>query len=212
MRRMKNQKLLRRTFNLVEITIALMILATGLIAILGVFPIAATNSRDAAGTHYAAAAGEEMLNFISAQVERDWAFYVAGLRPNATQTNPLTDVARAFPADPSAAGLDKFTKYLPNGIGNSGIWGHDTDSSVYRVIVETSSSGGTLAAFDGIARVWKSTTAGYYYDTATSTWQAGEDVNYERSAQINIEISWPATVKYEARRKAYYALEVTKND
>ena len=195
------QNLRRRTFNLVEITIALMILGTGLIAILGVFPIAANNSRDAAGVNYSAAAAEEMLHFIASRVEGDWS-YVGGI------SNTLSDVSSAYGADATSAG---FTKYLANGIGDSGIWGINTDPSIYRVMVQTSSSGGTLTAFDGIARVWKSPTTGFYYDGSNLV-AGAEDATYSRSAQLNIEVSWPATLPYQSRRKAFYSLEVSKND
>ena len=202
--RQDEPRLKRRAFNMVEISIALLILGVGLISILGVFPIAANANREAVGMNYGSNAAEEMLNFIASRGLDNW------------------DVVQALPTSmPATTGLTNplsgWRKRLPTGYANSGVWQFGGDASTdprFRVVVDTKVNNTPVTAFDGIALVWRSSTHGYYYDSATSQWKAvtGSDVDTtaERGAQLNIEISWPATLPYAARTKAYYSLEVSR--
>ena len=202
----------RRPFNLVEITIALMILGIGLIAILGVFPIAANNTREATGSNYSAAAGEEILNYIASRVGDEWAIIDESISSIDPITEDLADVSAAEVQTLSAGGWG--TAQIDTGIGDSGIYfKKDTnDNFTFRIVIETETTGGaTIRSFDGLARVWKSPTKGFYYDGSTMVVD-NVDTNYERSAQLNIELSWPATLPYSARTKTSYVLEVAKND
>jgi type II secretory pathway pseudopilin PulG len=77
------------------------------------------------------------------------------------------------------------------------------------------SAGGTtrdsiVVDFDAMVRVWRSPTTAWEYNGAS--WVSSTDSDYERRAQLNVEISWPATLKYGNRQKAFYVMEVAREE
>ncbi|OPZ30403.1 MAG: hypothetical protein BWZ02_00788 [Lentisphaerae bacterium ADurb.BinA184] len=63
-------------FNLIEIVIALGVVAIGVTALLGMFPIAANTTRDALAEAYTSQAASEMLHSLESFIQRDWTNWV----------------------------------------------------------------------------------------------------------------------------------------
>ena len=193
-------------FNLVEIVIALGIVAIGVTAVMGFLPMGLNASRDAIADNYAADSSDQLLHYLSSTFQGEW--------------NELGNI-HTQPADISDVDMDLT---VPE---SAHTWQHITGTNMYKILLEPCPScplerayrilqqtddiagvGTTIVDFDAMVRIWKTPTAAWEYDG--SAWVTTIDSNYDKRALLNIEMSWPATVNFGARRKAYYALEVNK--
>ena len=181
-------------FNLVEIVIALGIVAIGVTAVMGFLPVGLNASRDAIADNYAADSSEQLLHYLASNIQEDW------------------------------SRLDEFDSVPPNvatGSGDLSTWTVIPDTNiyekdfigkkVYRILQQTDDIAGvgtTVVDFDAMVRIWKTPTTAWEY--TSSTWVPTTDSDYDKRALLNLEMSWPAAVNFGARRKTYYAIEVTK--
>lgn len=171
-------------FNLIEVTMALIIVGVGLISIMALFPIGANATRDTIGDHYSAQTAEEMLGYIVSQV----------------QSGAINLSGSAIPTDlPDISDVDSSDTW--NEI-EDGFYQLNGSTSVFRIQRKTDS----IVDFDAVARIWQSAADSYYYDTSTSTFVAsGSD------SQINMELSWPIQVSaYPRRTKAFFSTGVSQ--
>ena len=60
----------------------------------------------------------------------------------------------------------------------------------------------------GVIRVWKSPVTAQSY--SGSGWIEQTDSNYEYSAGLHMEVSWPAEIPYNMRDKRIFYLEIFK--
>ena len=181
-------------FNLVEIVIALGIVAIGVTAVMGFLPMGLNASRDAIADNYAADSGDQLLHYLSSTIQEDWSQL-----DNFGSTPPNV-----------AAGSGDLTTWTV--ITGTNIYTKDyVGKTVYRILQQTDDIDGigtTVVDFDAMVRIWKTPTKAWEYNG--SDFVDTEDSTYAKRALLNLEISWPAVVNFGARRKTYYALEVNK--
>lgn len=181
-------------FNLVEIVIALGIVAIGVTAVMGFLPMGLNASRDAIADNYAADSSDQLLHYLSSTIQEDWSQL-----DNFGSTPPNV-----------AAGSGDLTTWTV--ITGTNIYTKDyVGKTVYRILQQTDDIDGigtTVVDFDAMVRIWKTTTKAWEYNG--SDFVDTEDSTYAKRALLNLEISWPAVVNFGARRKTYYALEVNK--
>jgi len=187
-------------FNLVEITLALGIVAVGVIAILALFPVGANASRDAIAETYAAEAADELLHLIENQVRQDW-------------TNYVDNLAASYIMDtvPAAGDYADFT--IPAG-GNpqnslQTLWMYNGPGPTkrFKVIRYVDRPGGTAGQYDsgidildfeGILVLWRSRVN-----------IGGTLLPYSIAVGLNAEVTWPAKVpNYADRQKKLFYLEL----
>ena len=198
-------------FNLVEIVIALGIVAIGVTAVMGFLPMGLNASRDAIADNYAADSGDQLLHYLSSTIQEDWS-QLANIHTQppdvATGSGDLTTDWTVI------TGTNIYTRDYPTS---------DGDKTVYRILQQTDVIDGTdddgdglidngtpttVVDFDAMVRIWKTPTSAWEYNG--STFAPVTDTGYAKRALLNLEISWPAVVNFGARRKTYYALEVNK--
>ena len=217
---------------MIEVTLALLVVALGVISIFGLVPYGAKAHRDAIHNNCSADAVSEILNYLAIQVRHDdvaWNNYAKGTYLAVTPPN-ISD-PNQFPGDiksPSGIWNDPGNRwqpvagthiYVPKNLAGPPLY----IPNVFRIcdtsVIPPVSGGGGKARevtdFDAIIRVWKSTswawehTGGGFSDT--------EDATYEKRIVLNAEVMWPAspaaddpTNGYNQRRHARYALEVCR--
>ena len=183
-------------FNLVEIVIALGIVAIGVTAVMGFLPMGLNASRDAIADNYAADSGDQLLHYLSSTIQEDWS---------------QLDNFDSAPPNVAAGSGDLSTWTV---IPGTNIYTKDYGGkTVYRILQQTDDIAGvgtTVVDFDAMVRIWKTTTAAWEYDVVNTVWVTTTDSGYAKRALLNLEMSWPAAVNFGARRKTYYALEVNK--
>lgn len=198
---MKNDQQLRqstaRPFNLIEITLALGVIAIGIVAILGLFPVGANASRDAMGQTTAAQTADEMLAFIEQTIRACWplddAAWDALLPDTDNKPTPETD-------------MNNFESSAQPGT-NGMIYAHQTDAGQYRLIRFVNVDGVTDGNGDA---VYNEATDIKDFDAVMILWRsqvdvAGTDIEYDYAVGINAELTWPAGIPLQSReRKAFY--------
>jgi type II secretory pathway pseudopilin PulG len=197
----------RHFFNLIEVVLALVVVSIGLMSIIVLFPIASNASRDSMGYTQAADTGDFILSYLSHRCRSDWPTYLDGL-PNA----PTDISALELALPPSGSGATEWALInMHNDFKNEGSKLYEnTSTTSLRRIIQTKPDGAStydVTDFDGVVRMWKSKTYGFYYDSGSSAWVQGEN---ENDSQINVEISWPGSLKYESRKNIRMSLEVSK--
>lgn len=185
----KAKKMIRRRFNLIEVTMALAVVAIGLMSVTVLFPIGANANRDAIGENYAADAGEQMLTYLANSATSNWTTFWTKVASN------LSDIS-SVPADISSWSPVSTNLYQTTVGGNY----------VYRLVQGTQQGSLTDTDFDAVIRIWQSPVYGWSWNSGAWTTKQ----LWETDSQLNIEISWPATIPYSGRQKAYYSMEVIK--
>ncbi len=175
------------TFNLVEITIALMIIMVGLVGVMSVLPKGMQTSQETVSRLCAADTADQFLNFFVTEIHKDW------------------DMRKCIPTAESLVYESSDPVFSDNGfITNDNIdiefqanndvdeWDPNTfTTGVFRVTQKTRTNG---IDFRGIARVWR------------------ENINDDNgddnpsSIRVYAEISWPAEVEYAKRKKTRYSI------
>jgi type II secretory pathway pseudopilin PulG len=181
-------------FNLVEIVIALGIVAIGVTAVMGFLPMGLNASRDAIADNYAADSGDQLLHYLSSTIQEDWSQLddFDSVPPNVAAGSGDLSTWTVIP------GTNIYTKVYAS-------------KTVYRILQQTDDIAGvgtTVVDFDAMVRIWKTATAASEYKGGV--WVTTTDSDYGKRALLNLEITWPAAVNFGARRKTYYALEVNK--
>ncbi len=193
----------RLPFNMIEVTLALLVISIGVVSIFGLVPIGYKAHRDAVSNNYSADAADDLLNYLSDKLQEDWDVEKAKF-----PTGAPADISSAtsFPRDINDPKWKDISSVHPNWYNN------DDSTSVFRIYVtsQVRHSGGqyrNVTDFDGVVRVWKTTTSAWEYN---SGWVEQTDTNCDKRLLLHAEISWPATNPYGDRSKAHYVMEVLR--
>ncbi|NOY79553.1 MAG: hypothetical protein GXP31_00980 [Kiritimatiellaeota bacterium] len=197
----------RRThpFTMIEIVLALGVIAIGVVSVLALFPVGIKAGTDAMATDYSAQVGDEMLHYLEQQIRikttsyDGWIDYLnngAGTKiPEAGSTPAPNDFDVA-----SATGHNQeCTLY----------WNGTAPNIVYKVIRYVDKTGGTANQYDpGIDILDYSAIAVVWRKKVVIPGGPASGLDYSVAACLNVEISWPAQLPYGAREKRTYSLEL----
>ncbi|MCF7854074.1 MAG: hypothetical protein K9N51_04690 [Candidatus Pacebacteria bacterium] len=201
-----------RYFNMIEVTLALGVIAIGVVSILALFPVGANASRDAMASTYATGAADELLHMLENNIRAPggWTTYVwdsaAGNDDNSVLLeNRPSDGAvdwDNFNIETSGDALnERETLYQ---FGTAGT----TQTRRFKIIQYSDQDGGTAGKYDpgtdildfeGIMVIWRSQVV------INST-----SMPYEYATALDAEISWPAAAPYTEREKKLFHLELFK--
>jgi len=195
----------RHYFNLIEITVALAVLVTGLISVMGLFAHGIRANTKAAASNAAADNGHQLLNYLAADLKSDWDLAVY-------QTTPCADIADG------QGGIGSWnlegvidTLYFRDDFGSPCPTATPPLPKVYRIHVKsTTVNGGSVTDFDAIARVWRQPVTVWQYDGAN--WVAAEDSSYASRVNLIAELSWPAILPMSARDRQIFSMEVAREN
>jgi prepilin-type N-terminal cleavage/methylation domain-containing protein len=221
-------------FTMIEVVMALAVIAIGLLSIISLIPIGAQAARTAISEGFAADISEHLLHYMATELTRDansdgnyndnWSTLIASF-PASTQVPNITHFeATEYPTGiVNMLSLDKSGTVAP---WNAGAPVSLTPSTtlysasiggfpVYRLIQQTTQidqgvGGGataTIDEIDAVARIWKSSTTGFSW---SGSWVSSTDATFAKRVQLNIELSWPGTSEFRFRQRAYYTLEVSQ--
>ena len=228
-----------RRYNLVEVILALGVVAIGVVSIMALFPIGANASRDASMETYAANVSDEMLQFVKYRlklvedkdneqdnIDKRWKDLVG------TDTDPGT-ITETKPT-PAKLNVD-VTKLDDIGVWKTPdtdifgdifesthtIYQHDTDKQVFQLLGHRNTDDIKLGDTDS-SDPKKDFATNVDFRAIAYIWkeqiaidktQSDDDdkyVSYKSGARIIVRVTWPAEIPYDARQKADYVLEVFK--
>jgi len=176
-------------FTLIEMIIAIALIAIGVTATISLFPVAMHASKSAIGHNYSAMAAENILSYISNEAEDHW-----------------NDTISSFPTqntiNKTFSNASQFTKNHDGTDDNPGyIWDNEDDDTdgIFGLKVQTNGTRTTDGTIDmlGEIHIWK------------EKFQPPGFSNKESAAKIYMEISWPLEKEWKKRNKNYYYLELT---
>ncbi len=225
-----------RRYNLVEVILALGVVAIGVVSIMALFPIGANASRDASMETYAANVSDEMLQFVKYRlklvedeeneqdkIDKRWKDLVG----TDTEEGAITETK------PTKAKLDvEVAKLDDTGVWKTPdtdifgdifekthtIYQHDTDKQVFQLLSHRNSDDVKLGDTDSDPK--KDFATNVDFRAIAYIWkeqiiidqtQASDSkVSYKSGVRIIIRVTWPAELPYDARQKADYVLEIFK--
>jgi hypothetical protein len=212
-------------FNMIEIALALAIIAFGMTSILGLFPVGLNACRNAVAEGCAADSVTQFSSYLKGYAEANLANfnamfgstgYYPALKPTAASTSVVNNFLSAivtgkdtggstFNPDPVATGWSIF---YPDVAHTPAIYFAVMGPGNY---LSSSSVKFPSWDFSGMILVWKSPLKSYVPNPSGSAWILDDDVNYERGAGLNVEISWPLDVEdYNMRQKRTFYIEIVK--
>ncbi len=212
---------LNKYFNLVEMALAIGILAVGVIVVMSLFPVGVNENRKSIGINYSAMAAESMFSHISREASEpsNWDATL-NILPLSTSINTPPIILK------------------PDGILDSSTWSTLEEGYIYKIsdrdvnnIVWTEGvygikiKTGDVADFTAEALIWRqlfyspgSMTPLYLKDLYVSGYTEDFNTSIDSTvrleqiekliAGINIEISWPVEKPYSRRNKNRYYFEI----
>lgn len=180
-------RLNKNFFNLIEIVFALGVIAVALAAILPLITVGMQTSKASVSDNYVADTADQFLHYIAAECKKNWDDPNEILQ-KLKQNNPESEKNTFLP-------INKIPDTNLYKMGEDGIYGIQQGT-------------GAIIDFSGIIQVWKTPVTAQRY--SGTDWNDQKDENYNYSAGLNIEISWPAEIPYTQREKKYFYLEIFK--
>ncbi len=224
-----------RRYNLVEVILALGVVAIGVVSIMALFPIGANASRDASMETYAANVSDEMLQFVKYRLKQ-----VDDTDDQQKIDDRWKDLIGETDSDgaitetkPTKAKLDvDITKLDDTGVWKTPdtaifgdifesthtIYQHDTDKQVFQLLSHRNTDDVKLGDTDSDPKKDFATNVdfraiAYIWKEQIVMDQTLHDdskVSYKTGVRINVRVTWPAEIPYDSRQKADYVLEVFK--
>ena len=211
-----------RQYNLVEVILALGVVAIGVVSIMALFPIGASASRDAAMETYSSNAADEMFHMLQFMalndgdtVEDSWNKWIKG-----------TDKLGTSKPDYDEADTEK-DKWKRLGDTTKGIDSNifETTSSkkgVFLLISHHDSSADKDATLANAGDTESDNTITYEkvdFRAVVLAWKEkvredptddSKDIDFDEAAKLVIEVSWPEEMPYDRRQKRYFSYEIAK--
>ena len=188
---------------MIEVALAMAIIAFGMTSILGLIPVGLNASRNAIAETFCGDTVDLLMTYISAKANATSAEY--------NNFFGTSGIITATP--PTETAINDWSKaFLDNDGTVTIIPGWDNlykcDNKQIYFVVQGGNAANSGYDFSAALALWKSpVTSNMTLDTGTATYT---DNNYSAIAGLNIEISWPLGKKYADREKRYYYFEIAK--
>ena len=213
----KSRKGRCKRFTLVEVTMAIAVIAIGMVGVMGLFPIGFQASRDAVGDNFSSQLTQQFLQMVALQAKAytvpeydasgnviadtgidGWGNYITG-SPQAG----CKDINNKITGDKASTSDLQFTVNKSDPfLGNPdfGIYNIDKNKGVYYL----ESKSGNIVDFSAAVSIWQDDLT--YDDDGTGN--ADGIISNQYGRRLFVEISWPVKVPYDDRQKRYYMLDV----
>lgn len=181
----------RGAFSLIEVILALGVIAFGVVSVLALLPASIKSSRDSAADTHSSQVGEHLIEMLATALETapDAATWDAGLATLPTEKPGATEATDGWVNWRSQDGI----RY----------WRVGTANQLHRV--ELRREDNDYAEFSGMCRVWRRQVV--ISQLTGSTWTS-RTLPWSQAAALNLEVSWPVQAPYARRQKSVFALNV----
>lgn len=229
---------------MVEILLALGVVAIGVCSVMVLFPVGSNATRDSVMEFYAANAADQMLHMIKYNLSLYdvsngrpyWWTYIYNSNTN-TEGSIATPPSTENPPPATALKTLKSTSLFPDNIYDNenewledkkqknewepdplvatdtlkgGIYKSKSHKDFYQIIIHRGDPDANFVDiieedidFRAIAVLWRQ-------QIQIKPSDPNSVLPYDMGTRLNIEISWPAQLPYNARQKALYTLEIFK--
>jgi hypothetical protein len=194
---------------MIEVTLAIGIVALGLVGILSLFPVGFQSIRDAVGDNYVNDTSQLFLSYIKLEAKKDTS---AVTSPPTSQTQVQIDtqwnlVIGNIPSSKPDAPTPTVDTINPSVSG----WTETTVPNLYSIV----GTPGLYRIYSGTndfkaaVRVWKTRIISPVLNSSGSTWVYNSPYDTE-ACGLNIEFSWPLEKPYAQRTKRFFYYEIFK--
>jgi Tfp pilus assembly protein PilV len=206
----------QNSFTLVEITMAMGIIAIGMVGVMALLPIGFNATRDAMGDNYSSDMADQFLHYTAIQCKMpnpaagdpwDWTDPTHFLKKlptmNSARINTTTYKGDStITTDETSVAIDWDNPDLMNICQGA----TSPTTGTYGIIQQS----GTITDFKAIVRIWQSAIK-YYDSSGTPTYLTDNGTTagqIQYGVRLNCEISWPPEKPYSMREKRKYILEI----
>lgn len=215
---------------MIEVALAMAVIAFGMTSILGLFPVGLNACRNAIAENYSTDAVEQFASYLKGYAESSSANFekLFGSSGFYSETKPVATSAACTDA------VNDFLNGISRGKDHSGaaytpvpvITGWTVYAAkntglkdVYFVVfgpgnyMNPSGAAFPTTDFAGMISVWKSQLSYYRPNDANppDNWMLVTDTAYATGAVLNVEVSWPLDVEdHNMRQKRTFYIEITK--
>jgi Tfp pilus assembly protein PilV len=181
----------RHDFNLIEVVLALAVIAFGVVSVLALLPASLKANRDSVSDTHAAEVGQHLVETLAASMEK------------ACDTSSWAATALVLPTGkPGTTEPDQgWTKWLSQ-VGVS-FWHAGAAGEFQRVDMRRADA--DYSEFSAICRVWRQPVS--ISQLVDGNWMT-RVLPWTDAIALNVEVSWPAQAPYAGRPKALYAMNV----
>ncbi len=183
-------------FNLIEIALAIGILAVGMTSIVTLFPLGLNEVNNAIRENYSSEASVSMMALIQTQAYSDWNGTIS-LIP--TEKPVIDSAGNLNPGDWITPAEENGNIYEITDLNAT----PSTTDGIFGIRV-TTGSGTNTNEFAGEALMWKSLVEDIMVNGSFMDPSPG----FDEAAALHLEISWPVEKPYGQREKKTYYLEL----
>lgn len=203
----------RYCFNMIEVALAMAIIAFGMTSILGLYPVGINASRNAIAENSSIDAVEQFAGYIKSRAESSPSGFDSLFSNAAGSLLPITGLPGVANIDTATATfLDNFRlDRTTNQIAGFSLYRCPSSGCIYFVV--QGPEGSANCDFTGMLKVWRSPVGMSFRIDSTAVTdpvRVNKDENYGWGGGLNIEISWPLQIPYAAREKRYYYVDVIR--
>jgi len=214
-------------FNMIEVVLAMAIIAFGMSSILGLFPVGLNALKSSMADNYCSDSIDQMVGYLKNQAEYSSTTYTALITNSTTGLRDAAGLTAILGANRANAvngsTLDGFRDTFladyrtSNFTGTSTFKRVFTDMNIFQVqtynnmpylyFIAQGQMTSKSIDFSAMLLVWKSPVIYNMKDSAGGISQC-TDTTYAKFSGINFELSWPLEKPYAQREKRYYYVEV----
>lgn len=197
-------KRLNACFNMVEIALAMAVLALGVISIMALFPIGLNANRDSMAESYAADSADQFVHQLEDLIRRPNIPTFPGT-PKDGWTVYVTSATAGWTIPAIKPPTDDITGTVV--LNTDGTMFTGASGGIFKVIRYVDKNGnksydtGDILDFEAIIVVWQEAVN---VPSATGTTALLNTI----AAALNVEISWPARLPYAQRQKSFFKKEL----
>lgn len=205
-----------KTFTLVELTMAIAIIAIGMVGVMALLPVGLNATRDAMADNYTADMADQFLHYTAVRCNMpneaggtpyDWTDGTHFVK-NLPSLNSARIDASNYKTDATITSEETTLNIQWDSPDFLNICkGGTSDTTGTYGIVQKS---GTVTDFKAIVRIWKSPIE-YFDSSGTKKYITSDGTitgNIEYGVRLNCEIAWPPEKPYSMREKRNYILEI----
>ena len=217
----------KRFFNLIEVTLAIAVVGIGMVSIMSLFPVGINAIRQSVAENYASDAGDLLMTYlmrncndtsIYSGTKDFWDYYIYD--DKGTPTNYADDAQGIFnegaafwgnawnSSDPAnnttvrTAEATLTSAMTDIDVTQKAALYQSSAPATYPGLFKITQGSALVSDFTGIARIWKSQVTGIYI------YEQNLDILYPYAYRLYIEISWPAQKPYSKRDKKTFCVEI----
>lgn len=217
-------------FNMIEVLLALTVIAVGMTSVLGLFPVGLNASREAIAQNCSADVADQMITYLTIINDITPTNYnnnIKTIDASAYQVSKLLDEGKikthseaflaAYKADQVGTGAGAYRRVFKDWAIFKNVAESSLTPQMFFVVQGpncTQDGGNRNIDYSAMILIWKEPVQIKRLVSGGNPTQAGDwtpwpsPASYDYAGRINIELSWPLELPYKERKTRYYQIVI----